>query len=436
MTAENEHSKSDSSKNPSSTPESSSTQEKAGQEAEDASAQQPLEEEIKDLSPSNNDPPSMAATRSSLLPPIPRTISGSSSQEDLMNLPVTSPSYFHDRLRECLSETPNIDLAKLRKLSSQGLPDEDDHCDGRLDWGKGAASNFGSTSYRGLTWRILLGYVPVEQDQWDECLTEKRLLYFDFVKDWFRNTYDSTPKYGGEQLRRKVYQPVKPIRRRKKTVPGPDGEEIEVEEDISESSHTESHRHDDDGGDDPPLLVASATTSSDEQEIPSVIKEAWKRRGRDLHILESVLAPKNGSSANALRWNDADVAKRQQDQNQADEEGSSQQLQKHHQQQQQHSQPRDPVSDLVESAKLLDEIRKDVVRTHPDLSFYLHPQFGNRRYAVIERILFCWSKYNRGVRYVQGMNEIVATLYYGKFHFLYAARLKPIFLFADSHRIS
>lgn len=63
---------------------------------------------------------------------------------------------------------------------------------------------------------------------------------------------------------------------------------------------------------------------------------------------------------------------------------------------------------------LLDEIRKDVIRTHPDLRFFLEPNedLGQKRYAALERILFIWAKLNKGVRYVQGMNEIVGTLYF------------------------
>lgn len=67
-----------------------------------------------------------------------------------------------------------------------------------------------------------------------------------------------------------------------------------------------------------------------------------------------------------------------------------------------------------ENTKLLDEIRKDVVRTHPDLHFFLEPEddLGQRRYAALERILFVWAKLNKGVRYVQGMNEIVGSIYF------------------------
>ena len=54
---------------------------------------------------------------------------------------------------------------------------------------------------------------------------------------------------------------------------------------------------------------------------------------------------------------------------------------------------------FLENATLLDEIRKDVVRTHPDLKFFLEPEdsLGIRRYAAIERILFVWAKLNKGV---------------------------------------
>lgn len=70
--------------------------------------------------------------------------------------------------------------------------------------------------------------------------------------------------------------------------------------------------------------------------------------------------------------------------------------------------------DEEENVHLLDEIRKDVIRTHPDLRFFLEPKedLGQKRYAALERILFVWAKLNKGVRYVQGMNEIVGTLYF------------------------
>jgi hypothetical protein len=55
--------------------------------------------------------------------------------------------------------------------------------------------------------------------------------------------------------------------------------------------------------------------------------------------------------------------------------------------------------DEEENIQLLDEIRKDVIRTHPDLRFFLEPKddLGQKRYAALERILFVWAKLNKGV---------------------------------------
>lgn len=56
------------------------------------------------------------------------------------------------------------------------------------------------------------------------------------------------------------------------------------------------------------------------------------------------------------------------------------------------------------------EIHKDVVRTRPDLQFFLDGN-GSRRDAM-KRILFVYAKLNPGVRYVQGMNEVLGTMFY------------------------
>ena len=73
----------------------------------------------------------------------------------------------------------------------------------------------------------------------------------------------------------------------------------------------------------------------------------------------------------------------------------------------------DVFEQFCKDAKLLSEIRKDVVRTNPHLRFYLETRnrLGIRRHAALERILFVWAKLN-GNLYVQGMNEIVGTIYY------------------------
>jgi hypothetical protein len=71
---------------------------------------------------------------------------------------------------------------------------------------------------------------------------------------------------------------------------------------------------------------------------------------------------------------------------------------------QQHHDETDKWYQFFENASLLDEIRKDVVRTHPDLYFFLEPEhnLGQRRYAALERILFVWAKLNKGVSWLCG----------------------------------
>ena len=61
---------------------------------------------------------------------------------------------------------------------------------------------------------------------------------------------------------------------------------------------------------------------------------------------------------------------------------------------------------------LLDMILKDVLRTHPSLQFFIDPTYTRKRYMVLARVLFVWSKLNPAVSYVQGMNEIVGVLFY------------------------
>jgi hypothetical protein len=59
-------------------------------------------------------------------------------------------------------------------------------------------------------------------------------------------------------------------------------------------------------------------------------------------------------------------------------------------------------------AELRREIEKDVERTHSELSFFSQPAHT----AAMARILFVFAKCNSGVRYIQGMNELLAPLLY------------------------
>lgn len=62
---------------------------------------------------------------------------------------------------------------------------------------------------------------------------------------------------------------------------------------------------------------------------------------------------------------------------------------------------------LDDDTRLFVDIRKDVWRTHSELSFF---QADTR--DAMTRMLYIYAKLNVGVRYVQGMNELLAPLYY------------------------
>jgi hypothetical protein len=131
--------------------------------------------------------------------------------------------------------------------------------------------------------------------------------------------------------------------------------------------------------------------------VPSHIREEWKKSGRDIATLDHI---QNGNDAmNTLLVSAENSQQKQQQQLQLQSENQHEGLLV--------SVTDDPLStntdsvwfQFFENASLLDEIRKDVVRTHPELYFFLEPEnnLGQRRYAALERILFVWAKLNKGV---------------------------------------
>ena len=59
---------------------------------------------------------------------------------------------------------------------------------------------------------------------------------------------------------------------------------------------------------------------------------------------------------------------------------------------------------------LCESIEKDVIRTHPCLHFFAEE--SGIHHTALKRILYLYAKLNPGIKYVQGMNELVGTLYY------------------------
>lgn len=293
----------------------------------------------------------------------PRTVSSASSQDSSGAAPVLYRS-----VREIFgSDDPRsgaqvVPVAQLRKLATAG----------NLD-----------SSHRGVSWRVLLGYLGPDRSLWPDDLHNQRTLYWELCQQTFANP----PIEGGADLKQ---QP-----RRHRQQPSSSRVSHGMTDDSSRS--TSSHHGADDpdarggGEDDAHESSLTMTTSSAPLVVPQAVRDAWKRSGRDAHVFESVC-----SGINALRLPEMPGGSGDLSSSTVEEE-----------------QLRLACDNFVNTAALLDEIRKDVVRTCSDLSFYLDPVLGTRRYAVLERILLISATLsNRAVRYVQGMNEIVAILYF------------------------
>ncbi|KNC52648.1 RabGAP/TBC protein [Thecamonas trahens ATCC 50062] len=68
-----------------------------------------------------------------------------------------------------------------------------------------------------------------------------------------------------------------------------------------------------------------------------------------------------------------------------------------------------------ENSAMSTEILKDIARTCPELAFFQAHEPVNH-YAALHAILLVYARLNPGIGYVQGMNELVALLYYVCFH--------------------
>lgn len=63
--------------------------------------------------------------------------------------------------------------------------------------------------------------------------------------------------------------------------------------------------------------------------------------------------------------------------------------------------------------EMLAQIDRDVLRTHPDLHFFSgEGEAATQHRRAMSRALFIYAKLNPGIKYVQGMNELLAPLYY------------------------
>ncbi|OEL31048.1 hypothetical protein BAE44_0007936, partial [Dichanthelium oligosanthes] len=64
-------------------------------------------------------------------------------------------------------------------------------------------------------------------------------------------------------------------------------------------------------------------------------------------------------------------------------------------------------------SEIMEQIDRDVKRTHPDMHFCCgDSSFAKSNQESLKNVLLIFAKLNAGIRYVQGMNEILAPLFF------------------------
>ncbi|KAK4751333.1 hypothetical protein SAY87_004815 [Trapa incisa] len=68
---------------------------------------------------------------------------------------------------------------------------------------------------------------------------------------------------------------------------------------------------------------------------------------------------------------------------------------------------------FFQETEIIEQIDRDVKRTHPDMHFFSGDSLDAKaNQEALKTVLTIFAKLNPGIRYVQGMNEILAPLYY------------------------
>ena len=245
-------------------------------------------------------------------------------------------------------KTPSLNMNVVQSLAFEGIP----------DYGEG------TPGLRSIYWMILLGYLPLERDQWGETLKTKHQLYAEFKADLI-----AKPSHG-------------------------DGE---------------SKEGGGGGGGGESLMTAARRAAG--EDIPEQVVEQVEKVEKD--VAAAVEAPavetpeggggggggekaggdgEGGGDGGGGGEGGGDAAESEWERVEDD--------------------PLNQGADSQWNAFFLDkgiheEIFKDVRRTLPGLHY-----FNDEHYLVMERILFIFAKLNPGVKYVQGMNEVLGPLYY------------------------
>jgi hypothetical protein len=282
----------------------------------------------------------------------------------------------------------------LRRVASQGIDDDDQKQSG---------------CHRGLAWRILLGFLPPDRREWMATAEQQRHSYHTFVQELFcieDRDIDGKELRGHHSKRHRTKFDKDAYKKERKAI----REERRRSKESSSNSLGGSSHHE--RAEQPPSRapVKFVDESITDGEIPINSSDSEDRNSDDAPTEEAATEDttetespsRDALKANKDKLSSSDLLK---------DDPSHWNMSTREQKILERLTNFDAVNQLLvkrncrdwnnflENATLLDEIRKDVNRTHPHLYFYLEPQnrLGARRYGALERILFVWAKLNKGV---------------------------------------
>jgi len=312
-----------------------------------------------------------------------------------------------------------VPLNLIRRVASQGIDDDDEQLGG---------------SHRALAWRVLLGYLPPDRRRWPTVTERERKSYASFVEELFcveeRDLNGQELRgHHSKRHRNKTKKKQRKQQHDKETNGRTKQERREGRRRRQKSRSEEENENDPSSPSEVPRLPIKFMDENERTSFgsmeSSVSVEQQDQQGKransqsgceELSQTESESASDyNNNNNNNNTQNSADDTKKKLSSSDViHDDPSKWNMSEREQKILERLTNAEAVNQLLvtrethewnnflENATLLDEIRKDVNRTHPHLYFYLEPQqqLGARRYGALERILFVWAKLNKGVRYL------------------------------------
>jgi len=247
---------------------------------------------------------------------------------------------------------------------------------------------------RALLWKLLLGYLPWDRSQWDSQLNKQRQTYQQFVQELTSNPFADMEK----------------------------GESNSSDNNNSSGGVKRNLQLQKlNAGDDPLSITKTDNTWSKYYKDNSIREEIDKdvrRTYSSFHFFNERVRPVETTTEEVKRMNAAErekLAREQQQQSSFDSYSSSSSSSS--------SSSRNlfassPNGNLFDSSLLTKHSMLKNTSVQPVTKVEVVPMHVGRKpdderhHDVLKRILFIFAKLNPGIRYVQGMNEILAPIYF------------------------